>query len=280
MKVRSLLIAAVALAPLVLLVGYPMLSLLASSLMASDDTGTTFSLLPLTEALSNPTYLLVLGTTLVICAMTALLSVALALPMAIFVWSRSPRLQPLMLLLLVLPMFMSYIVKVYTMRSLLGLNGFVNQALVFTGVLDKPTTLLLFNRGSILVTFVVLYIPFAALPIFLSLERIPANLVLAGRDLGASYGRALRDIVLPLATPGIVAAALFAFVLALGDFVTPQMVGGPNGMTYGRIVWSQFGLAFNYPLGAALGVVMLVVTLAALAASALAGRALTARAAT
>lgn len=279
MTLRSAFIVTLAIAPLAAFIGYPMLSLLASALTASDGAGAMFSLAPLAEALSNPTYLLVLGTTLVICAATALLSIALALPMAIFVWSCSPRLRPVMLLLLVLPMFMSYIVKVYTMRSLLGLNGFVNQVLVGSGLLDKPTTLLLFNRGSILITFVVLYIPFAALPIFLSLERIPVNLVPAGRDLGASYGRTLRDIVLPLAMPGVVAAGLFTFILALGDFVTPQMVGGPGGMTFGRIVWSQFGLAFNYPLGAALGVVMLVVTLAALAASSLGAHRLTGRAA-
>jgi spermidine/putrescine transport system permease protein len=197
--------------------------------------------------------------------------------MALFVWSRTPKYQLLGLILLVLPMFMSYIVKVYTMRSLLGLNGFFNQLLLGTGMLEKPTTLLLFNRGSILATFVVLYIPFAALPIFLSLERIPATFILASRDLGASYRRSLQDIVIPLATPGLVAAGLFAFVLALGDFVTPQMVGGPGGMTFGRIVWSQFGLAFNYSLGAALGLVLLIVTVLALGGAAYATRTLVGR---
>ncbi len=277
MSARHILTYLVAILPLGLFIGYPLGALLWSSVSTSNEGAVTYTLAFLAEALSSPAYLAVLGVTLVICIATAIISVAIALPMALFVWSRPARYQPIALLVLILPMFMSYIVKIYTMRSLLGLNGFFNQLLLTTGIVDKPTTLFLFNRGSILATFVVLYIPFAALPIYLSLERVPANFVLAGRDLGASYARALKDIVLPLASPGIVAAALFAFILALGDFVTPQMVGGPSGMTFGRIVWSQFGLAFNYSLGAALGIVLLVVTVAALAGSGLASRALTAR---
>lgn len=271
---RRLLVSLLAMIPLFLFVGYPLSALLWSAL--SDGTGGV-SLAPLSEAVSNPSYLGVLVSTIVLCLLTAAISVAVALPMALFVWSRPPKYQPLGLILLVLPMFMSYIVKVYTMRSLLGLNGFFNQLLLGSGIIEKPTTLLLFNRGSILATFVVLYIPFAALPIFLSLERIPTNFLSASRDLGASYGRSLRDVVIPLAAPGLVAAGLFSFVLALGDFVTPQMVGGPGGMTFGRIVWSQFGLAFNYSMGAALGLVLLIVTLLALGGAAYATRTIVGR---
>ena len=277
MTARHILICLAALAPLALLVAYPIGALLWSSIRTADGGSTAFTTRFLWEAMSNPAYAGVLITTLGICGATAVLSVAIALPMALFVWSRPARLQPPALIVLILPMFMSYIVKIYTMRSLLGLNGFFNQALLLSGFIDKPTTLFLFNRGSILATFVVLYIPFAALPIYLSLERVPSNLVLAGRDLGANYLRTLRDIVLPLASPGVVAAALFAFILALGDFVTPQMVGGPNGMTFGRIVWSQFGLAFNYSLGAALGIVLLLVTVIALAGSGLLSRVMATR---
>ena len=277
MRGKATLVTLAAVLPLVLVIGYPLGALLWSSGAPTVDGQGTYTFSFLAEAVSSPAYFSVLCTTLAICAATAALSVAVALPMALFVWSRPARYQPLALVALILPMFMSYIVKIYTMRSLLGLNGFFNQALLASGFVDRPTTLFLFNRGSILATFVVLYIPFAALPIYLSLERVPASLVLAGRDLGASYARTLRDVVLPLASPGIVAASLFAFILALGDFVTPQMVGGPNGMTYGRIVWSQFGLAFNYNLGAALGIVLLIVTVVALAGSGMISKVLSAR---
>ncbi|WP_447649218.1 ABC transporter permease [Pseudomonas abietaniphila] len=267
MKLQHILIAA-ALTPLLVTIGYPLGALLISAISVEEETGLALSLAPLTEVFTAGNYISVLFNTLGLCALTAILSILIALPTAIFVWTRTPSFQLITLVLVVLPMFMSYIVKVYTMRSLLGLNGLVNQLLLGMEVIQQPTPLLLFNRGAILATFVVLYIPFAALPIYLSLERIPANVVVAARDLGATPLKALKDIVIPLAMPGVIAAGLFTFILALGDFITPEMVGGPSGMTFGRIVWSQFGLAFNYPLGSALGVVLLIVTVIALGSAA------------
>jgi len=161
----------------------------------------------------------------------------------------------------VLPLFMSYIVKLYTIRSVLGLNGLLNQALLGMGVLEKPSLLFMFNQHAVLGTMAVLYLPFAILPIFLTLERIPANLVEASRDLGASPWSTFHYVVFPLALPGTIAGALFTFVLALGDFVTPQMVGGTTGFTFGRVIWSQFGLAYNWPFGAAMAAILLATAL-------------------
>jgi spermidine/putrescine transport system permease protein len=107
----------------------------------------------------------------------------------------------------------------------------------------------------------VLLIPFAILPIFLSLERIPRSLIEASSDLGASNLQTFARIVLPLSLPGTVTAATFVFVLAIGDFLTPQMVGGQSGFTFGRIVYSQFGTAFNWPFGAALAAILAMVVI-------------------
>jgi spermidine/putrescine transport system permease protein len=104
-----------------------------------------------------------------------------------------------------------------------------------------------------------MFIPYMVLPIFLSLERIPNTLIQASLDLGASPGKTLRHIVLPLAMPGVVAGIVFVFILSLGDYITPQMVGGTMGHTFGRVVWSQFGVTFDWPLGAAMGVVLVLV---------------------
>jgi spermidine/putrescine transport system permease protein len=125
----------------------------------------------------------------------------------------------------------------------------------------------LYNQLSVLLTMAVLYLPFAVLPIFASLERISPTLLAASADLGAAPGATFLHVVLPLSAPGAVAAALFVFILALGDFVTPQLVGGTSGFTYGRVVWSQFGLAYDWPFGAALGMVLLVTALAIMAAA-------------
>jgi spermidine/putrescine transport system permease protein len=118
----------------------------------------------------------------------------------------------------------------------------------------------------VLLALTILLIPFAILPIFLSLERIPRDLIEASSDLGASNLQTFARIILPLSVPGIVTAASFVFVLAIGDFLTPQMVGGQSGFTFGRIVYSQFGTAFNWPFGAALATVLGFVAIAVIAA--------------
>jgi spermidine/putrescine transport system permease protein len=157
---------------------------------------------------------------------------------------------------------MSYIVKLYTLRSMLGLNGLVNQALLAIGLIERPSQIFLFNQRAVLVTMVVIYLPFVILPIFLALERIPRSLLQASADLGAGAWDTFRRVVLPLSLPGTIAGALFASVLALGDFITPQMVGGTTGFTIGRVIFSQFGLAYNWPFGAAMAAILLVTALA------------------
>ena len=122
--------------------------------------------------------------------------------------------------------------------------------------------LFVFNLNAVLLTLTVLLIPFAVLPIFLSLERIPQALRHASADLGASSAQTFWRITLPLSLPGAVSATSFVFVLAIGDFLTPQMVGGQSGFTFGRIVYSQFGTAFNWPFGAALSVILVAVVVA------------------
>ena len=132
----------------------------------------------------------------------------------------------ILLLLTVLPLFMSYIVKLYALRAALGLNGLLNQALVGMGILDEPSKAFLYNQRAVLMTMTVIFLPFVILPVFISLERIPSRLLEASHDLGATPLRTFRRVVLPLSLPGTVAGALFVFVLAMGDFITPQMVGG------------------------------------------------------
>jgi spermidine/putrescine transport system permease protein len=203
----------------------------------------------------NWTYFKTFLLTLLLCAEVTAIGVLIGYPIAYWIWRRRGAARTILL---------SYIVKIYTMRSILGLNGFLNQILVGTGLLAQPSTVFLYNQTAILITMAVIFLPFVILPIFLSLERIPASLIQASADLGAGMGTTFRHVVLPLSIPGTIAGALFAFVLALGDFITPQMVGGPSGFTFGRVIWSQFGLAYNWPFGAAMGVVLFVVAMVAI----------------
>lgn len=213
----------------------------------------------------NPTYWGTFLGTLWLCLEVMAFAIAIGYPVAWFVWKRRGRLRYFLLLLTVLPLFMSYIVKLYTLRSILGLNGLLNQALLGLNLLEKPSLLFLYNQRAVLLTMTIIYLPFAILPIFLTLERIPHNLLHASSDLGAGPGTTFRRVVLPLSLPGTIAGSLFVFVLALGDFVTPQMVGGTSGFTFGRVIWSQFGLAYNWPFGAAMAGILLLTALAVIA---------------
>lgn len=199
--------------------------------------------------------------TIVLCLEVMALSVIIGYPIAWFIWRQKSSRRYLLLLLAVVPLFMSYIVKLYTLRSMLGLNGLLNQMLLGLGILERPTQIFLFNQRAVLITMVVIYLPFVILPVFLALERIPRSLLHASIDLGAGAWDTFRRVVLPLSLPGTLGGALFAFVLALGDFITPQMVGGTTGFTIGRVIFSQFGLAYDWPFGAAMAAILLLTAL-------------------
>jgi spermidine/putrescine transport system permease protein len=218
----------------------------------------------------NEAYWRTFAFTIQLCTEVAAIGILIGYPVSYFIWRLRGRAKYALLLLLILPLFMSYIVKIYTMRSILGLTGFLNQLLLFTGILRQPSLLFLYNRTAILISMAVIFLPFVILPIFLTLERIPKSLINASADLGAGAGQTFRRVILPLSLPGTIAGALFTFVLALGDFITPQMVGGPNGFTFGRVIWSQFGLAYNWPFGAALAVILFAFALAIIALAGLA----------
>lgn len=214
---------------------------------------------------SEGSYLPVYLSTVWLSLQVTLVNVVLATAIAVFIYRRTPKMRFLILMSFMLPLFMSYIIKVYSIRSILGQRGLINEGLLSLGLIDQPIEALLFSRTAIFIALAVLYLPYAILPIYLALDRIPANYLAASADLGATTAQALRDIVLPLGKPGIAVAAVFTFVLTFGDFVTPQMVGGTQGFTFGRIVFSQFGLALNWPLGSALAVILLATTLLAVA---------------
>ena len=207
----------------------------------------------------------VLWQTCLLCFAVAGLTTLIGYPVAFLLANLKGRRRHFLLLMVLVPLLMSYIIKIYAIRSILGGNGFLNRFLLWIGVIDLPLTVFVFNLNAVLLTLTVLLIPFAILPIFLSLERIPRSLIEASSDLGASDQQTFARIVLPLSLSGVVTAATFVFVLAIGDFLTPQMVGGQSGFTFGRIVYSQFGTAFNWPFGAALSTILAIVVITVIA---------------
>ena len=225
-----------------------------------------FSLLNYRRFFTDAIFVPVLWQTCLLCLAVAGLATLAGYPVAFLLANLKGRRRYLLLLMVLVPLLMSYIIKIYAIRSILGGNGFLNRFLLWAGLIDEPLSLFVFNLNAVLLALTVLLIPFAILPIFLSLERIPRSLVEASSDLGASNLQTFARIVLPLSLPGIATAATFVFVLAIGDFLTPQMVGGQSGFTFGRIVYSQFGTAFNWPFGAALATILALVVIAVIAA--------------
>ncbi len=220
----------------------------------------------------NPTYWGTFLGTLWLCLQVMAFAIAIGYPVAWFVWKRRGRTRYFLLLLTVLPLFMSYIVKLYTLRSILGLNGLLNQALLGLNLLEKPSLLFLYNQRAVLLTMTIIYLPFAILPIFLTLERIPHNLVEAAEDSGATPWATFRHVIWPLARPGAAIGFTLAFLLCIGDYITPAMVGGLEGTMLGMVIASQFGLAGNWPYGAALAFVMMAAVSLILAAIVLLSR--------
>jgi spermidine/putrescine transport system permease protein len=259
--------------PIVFIV-LPLASFLTYSLFHVDGTTLVYepTLRNYVRFFEDEIYLPMFVRTAILALEVALLTVLFGYPVAYLLASLEGRFKYIATLLFVVPLLMSYIIKIYAIRSILGSRGFLNRVLLWLGLIDEPLTILVFNLNAVLITLAVILLPFAILPIFIALEKIPRNLFEASADLGASSAQTFRRVVLPLSLQGTLVGASFTFVLAIGDFVTPQMVGGPQGFTFGRIIYSQFGMAFNWPFGAALSVFLLLAVLAAMAFAARIGR--------
>jgi spermidine/putrescine transport system permease protein len=173
-------------------------------------------------------------------------------PVAFALTFKYKRLQDFALYLILISLFSSYLVRVYAWKTILGTNGLINQILLSLRVIDQPVTFLLYSPTSVIITLVFILIPFTVLPVFSSLQNINPDLLEAARDLGANSPQRFFRVILPLSMPGIVSGFTFSFILAAGDYVTPQMVGGTSGLMIGRIVADQFGMIYDWPFGSAL----------------------------
>lgn len=247
--------------------GLPLLVLLRFSFASSENLSVTYvwTLENYRTLATNPLYGGLLVRSLGVAALVALAAVLIGYPAA-WVIARAPeRRRTLLLVLLIIPWWASYIVRVFAWYTLFGNNGVLNRTVSLLGLSDEPVALFAFGMPAIIVTELNLFLPLTVLPIYMTLERLDPNLVLAARSLGGTWWYAFRRVVLPLSLPGVVAGVIFVFMPVAGTFVVPQLVGGTRGFMIGRVIASQFGAASNWALGAALAVVLLLTLLAALA---------------
>lgn len=190
-----------------------------------------------------------------------LISLLLAYPLAYLLAFKVKRHKNLLYMAVIIPLWVSYLVRAYAWKIILGQEGILNGLLTSLGVIQQPLEVLLYSKWAVMIALVHIYTPFTLMPVYASLEAIPATLKEASQDLYASRWRTFWHVVLPLSLPGVVAGCTFAFVLSMGDFIAPVLLGGnDSALMVSNLVVSLFGVAYNWPLGAAVSVVMLVMT--------------------
>jgi ABC-type spermidine/putrescine transport system permease subunit I len=200
----------------------------------------------------------VYGRTVLLAAIVTLIDIALALPLAWFMARIvPPRWRTLMFLLVVVPLWSSILVRIFAWRTILGSSGLLNGFLMDVGVINHPSSAFLYNNDAIALTWSYVWLPFMVLPIFTALEKIPHSYIEASRDLGGGGLTTFRRVIFPLALPGVVAGSIFVFALTMGDFVAPQLVGG-GSQVLGGAIRDRFGVAADFPFGAALASLTLV----------------------
>jgi spermidine/putrescine transport system permease protein len=207
------------------------------------------------EAWTKELYRVIMLRSLGVSFAVTLATVLLAFPVAYFVsFHVDASRKSLWLFLITIPFWTSYLIRVFLWKVILGFNGVVNSGLMGLGIIDEPLTFILYNVNSVVITLAHAYAPFAILPIFVALEKIDRSFLEAGRDLGESPFMTFIRVTLPLAMPGVISAVLIVFIPTVGDYVTPQLVGGPEGQMVANLIQLQYLKLDNYPMGSALAV--------------------------
>ena len=209
------------------------------------------------ELVQKDVYLQTLFRSAWIAARVMTFSLLLGYPLAYYLSFYAGKRKELFYQLVIIPLWVSYLVRAYAWKTILGSDGVLNTLLQYVHITQHPLNFLLYSPFAVVLTLTHIYTPFTFLPIYASLEHIPRNLVEASHDLGASPLQTFWRVILPLSIPGMLAGATFAFVLSLGDFLAPMLLGGPSGIMISNIVVTLFGAAYNWPLGAAISFCML-----------------------
>ena len=210
----------------------------------------------------NAIYVVLLAKSLLMSFVATTVIVLMAYPMAYFLAFRVTKRKILWIILITVPFWTSYLLRVFAWKVILGYNGVVNSGLISLGVRDEPLEWILYNPTSVIITLTHAWLAFAILPIYVSLEKIDRSLLEAATDLGDNAVERFLRITLPLSMQGVISSSLLVFIPTVGDYITPSLVGGTSGIMIGNVIQSLFGKANNAPLGAAVSMVMMLVVTA------------------
>ena len=249
----------------ILLLALPIAAVVTISFWTQNylDLDRTFTLANYREAWSQPVYRVLMLRSLAVSATVTLCTVLLAFPIAYFVSFHVPQYRKsLWIFLITIPFWTSYLMRIFLWKVILGYNGVINGTLIRLGIIEEPLSFILYNVNAVVITLSHAWAPFAILPIFVALEKIDRSLLEAATDLGEGTVRKFLRITLPLALPGVLGAAIIVFIPTVGDYVTPRLVGGPNGLLIANMIELQFKKANNPPLGAALAISSMLIVAA------------------
>ncbi len=245
-----------------LVLAAPLLTILTYSFLTDGylQVVRDFTMANYVQVWTDPIVRTIMMRSLMVSALVTLVTVLLAFPVAYYVsFMVRPEKKSLWLFLITIPFWTSYLIRVFLWKVILGYNGVINSSLTGLGIIDEPLTFILYNVNSIVITLAHAYAPFAILPIFVALEKIDRSLLEAGRDLGESRAMTFWRVTLPLAMPGVLAAVLIVFIPTIGDYVTPELIGGGKIPMIANLIQVQMLALDNRPLGSALAVTAMAI---------------------
>jgi spermidine/putrescine transport system permease protein len=208
------------------------------------------------EFFKNDTYWRLLLKSFRMAFIVSITAIITGYPLAYFISRRLRKLRNFFYMLIITPLWVSYLVRIIAWKTILGNKGLINLVLMKLGVTSEPISIFLYNQVSVVITLTYIAIPFVFIPLYTSLEKIPNNLIDAARDLGAGEFNTFLNVIFPLSLPGLITGFMLSFIIALGDYIIPSQLGGNSGIMYGNVVWAQFGQSYNWPLGSALGFIL------------------------
>lgn len=207
--------------------------------------------------LTDKLYAITYMRSVIMAAAATVLCLALGFPMAYGIARSRPTIRGLLLLLIVLPFWISFLLRVYAWMGLMNNYGVINNFLMWLGAIDKPIQIM-YTDFAVFIGLAYSYLPFMILPLYATLERMDMSLVEAAQDLGASRTRSFWDVTWPLAKPGVIAGCLLVFIPAMGEYVIPYLLGGPESLLIGRVLFDEFFVNRDWPLASAVAVVLLI----------------------
>ena len=220
---------------------------------------TSFSLSNYQKAAEHPIYEALLTRSILISGGCAIATVLISYPMAYYVAFHVKRRKMLWIIFMTLPFWTSYLLRVFAWKVILGYNGAINSGMKGLGLIEQPMEFLLYSPMAVAITLAHAWAAFAVLPIYVSLDKIDRSLLEAATDLGDGPVARFMRITLPLSLPGVTAAALIIFIPTVGDYITPALLGGPDGVMMANMIRAQFGVVNNWPMGSALAVGMMAI---------------------